>query len=518
LSRRTGILTGLALVYILAFPYHPGLRSPNELCRLWQTRALVDFHRLDVNQAMRWFGPVRDLSRFEDRYYPSKAPLLSFAAVPVYVALRAWYGPDPRAVPELQLVYWTRLFLTVLPTLALLVLLVRFLSAYCSAPVAEGLVVVYALGSLGFSYSLLFMSHQPTAVLVFGSFYALWRCGRGEVPVWGYAIAGACAGAAVAAEYTAALPAVGVTLYGLVTAGRAPNTPLPRRRVLAQATLLFGLAVLPFAAGLLAYHRACFGGPFETGYRHLADAAYQPWHQGGFLGIRLPEPRALWLSYFSPLRGLYTLAPFLVLSLTGLPRLYRHDRCLFWLIVPLLAGYTYFTASFSYESWGWTTGPRHLTPLVPFLLAPAALWFESLRKRQALLPLRVGAGLCMASILTTGALTGINYIPDDVSNGVGALALPLYRAGYFPPTVVALFSSAAWPGAVWLLAVALGAALAAGLLVPRGSLSLPSRLALPLVLGAQALLVLGTTRNDPPDQNARAFLASVWLVKPPAAR
>jgi hypothetical protein len=514
LSRRGGILCGLALLYIVAFPYHPGLRSPNELCRLWQTRALFDFHRLEVNQAIRWFGPVRDLSRFEGRYYPSKAPLLSFAAVPVYAALRAWYGPDPRAVPELQLVYWSRLWLTVLPTLLLLALLLRFLSAYASAPVAEGLVVTYALGSLAFSYSLLFMSHQPTAVLVFASFFALWRCGRGEAPLFGYVVAGACLGAAVATEYTAALPAVALAGYGLLTVGVAARATAPRSRLLLQAGALFGLGALPFLAGLLAYHQACFGGPFETGYRHLADAAYQPWHQGGFLGIRWPDPRALWLSFFSPLRGLFTLAPFLVLGLIGLPRLYRREPAMFWLVALLIAAYTYFTASFSYESWGWTTGPRHLTPLIPFLLAPAALWLESMRKRQAFLPLRAAAGLCMASVLTTGALTGINYIPDDVSNGVGALALPLFRAGYFTPTVAALFSQAAWPGALWLGAVALGAALAAGLLVPHGPVTPAARLALPLVLAAQALLVAGTTRNDSADQHARQFLASVWLVHP----
>ena len=26
----------VAALYLLSFPYHPGLRSPNELCRLWQ--------------------------------------------------------------------------------------------------------------------------------------------------------------------------------------------------------------------------------------------------------------------------------------------------------------------------------------------------------------------------------------------------------------------------------------------------------------------------------------------------
>ena len=37
-------------LYVLAFPYHPKLRSPNELCRLWQARAIVEYGELSVNQ------------------------------------------------------------------------------------------------------------------------------------------------------------------------------------------------------------------------------------------------------------------------------------------------------------------------------------------------------------------------------------------------------------------------------------------------------------------------------------
>src|SRR5438552_15789029 len=79
-------------LYVLAFPYHPGLRSPNELCRLWQTRALVDFGTLSINPALMAYGPVGDLSVKDGRYYPSKAPLLSFAAVPIYALLAAFSG------------------------------------------------------------------------------------------------------------------------------------------------------------------------------------------------------------------------------------------------------------------------------------------------------------------------------------------------------------------------------------------------------------------------------------------
>ena len=169
----------LVALYVLAFPYHPGLRSPNELARLWQTRAWVDHGTLSMNRALQEYGRVGDLSVKDGRYYSSKAPLLSAAAVPLYALLRAAQGGDGHRVPELALVFLARLLLTVAPTLLLLALLRRFLAAHLPAPLPDALTLTYALGSLAFSYSLLFMSHKPSAVLLFASFYALWRVGRG---------------------------------------------------------------------------------------------------------------------------------------------------------------------------------------------------------------------------------------------------------------------------------------------------------------------------------------------------
>jgi hypothetical protein len=120
----------------------------------------------------------------------------------------------------------------------------------------------------------------------------------------------------------------------------------------------------------------------------------------------------------------------------------------------------------------------------------------------------------MASVVVTGVLTGVNYIPDDVSNGIGALAVPLFRAGLYPPTVLALVSSAAWPGALWLAAMLGIAGLVGGYLIPRTPLSFTARLALPAVLVAMALIISLTTRDDRADQNARHLLETAWLVRP----
>ncbi len=521
-------------LYLLAFPYHPGLRSPNELVRLWQTRALVEHGELELNAALRDYGYVGDMSKKDGRYYPSKAPLLSFAAVPLYKVL-SWAGGGGRhAVPELPLLYWSRLLLTVLPTLLLLVLLRRFLAHSLPLHLADGLTLTYALGSLALSYSLLFMSHQPTAALVFGAFYLLWKNLRADaqaVKPLRYVGAGALVGAAVAAEYTGALAVAGVVLYGVVTLwrkqGLAPREKLVEcGRALGWATL----GALPFVLGLMAYHHAVFGHPLHSGYKYLNDAAYQDWHVGGFLGIRFPDPEAFVLSFFSPLRGLFALSPFLLLALPGVALLWRRDRSLFALCAALLLGYAYFTSSFAYDSWGWTTGPRHLTPLVPFLLLPAGLTLHWLQERGRYALAGVGAGLAAASVLVTGLASLVNYIPDSVSNPVFGLALPLFKEGFLPPTFPGLLTGAhVLFGWVMVVLVVLGAAVVAHALVPRvltGPLETRERarvrvrvpFSASLTAVASCALVLGllafSTRHDERDEGAQRHLRGVWLTAP----
>ena len=513
----------LVALYVLLFPYHPGLRSPNELCRLWQTRALVEYGTLDINQALRDFGYVGDLSVKDGRYYPSKAPLLSFAAVPGYALLRAASGGFLLAVGELPLVFFSRLLLTVLPTLGLLWLVRRFLLAWVSPPVADALTVTYGLGSLAFSYSLLFMSHQTTAVLLFGGFYALWRRARGEGGAGYDVVAGACAGATVAAEYTGALGVLGLVLYAVLSRLWSGGTPRERARALGGGAGLALLGALPFVVGLMLYHQAAFGHPLASGYKYLNDAAYQPWHLGGFLGIRYPDPRAFALSFFSPLRGLFVLSPFLLLALPGVWLLGRETRAggerraHFWLVVALLGGYTYFTSAFSYDSWGWTTGPRHLTGLVPFLLLPVGLVLERLRGAGAPVLRGAAAALCAASLVFTGLATFVNYVPDDVSNVLLGLAVPLVRAGYLPPNVLNLLGlTNPWAGGLLLLLL-LGVAgwvfVRVGADGARGS----TALSLGAGVGVLALLLglqVATVRHDAADAGAVRFLEQQWLVPP----
>jgi 4-amino-4-deoxy-L-arabinose transferase-like glycosyltransferase len=426
-------------------------------------------------------------------YYPSKAPLVSFLGAPVYWVLTK-FGP----VGELSQVFWSRLFVTIIPALLLLVLLRRFLAAYVEAETADLFTVVYALGTMAFSYAEAFMSHQLTAVLLFAAFFCAWRVERGEWKVWGYALAGLAASAAVVAEYTASLGVVSVAAY--TVAARWKKWPQ-----LGQATGLVIAGAVPLLAALLWYHQATFGSPFVSGYKFLNDAGYMHWHQGGFLGIKVPDLKALGLSYFSPLRGLFALSPFLAVAFFGLKDVRGKDRALFSFLVVLLVLHSYFTSSFSYDSWGWTVGPRHLTGMVPFLMLPLAMLFDRLRAQS---PLRAGvvAGLAVSSVIATVLVCFINYVPDDVSTSVWALAVPILSDGYWPvSSLVALIPNPVSGGVLVVLLVLVAAWLLSRF--HRPGLSPAMFCAVVVHLGALRLVPA-----VPGDPGAKAFIESVWLA------
>lgn len=526
LSPRVGFAL-VAGLYLLSFPYHPQLRSPNELCRLWQSRAIVDFKSLNINGVLQQRGMVGDLSctavvqeNGVERlapcvgpdaprmgvvarwYYPSKAPLISLLGAPVYAAVKAVKGQ----VSELSQVLWSRLFVTIFPALGLLFLVRRFLLAYVEEGTAELFTIIYALGTMAFSYAESFMSHQLTAVLLFSAFFCAWKVERGEWKLWGYALAGLAAGAAVVAEYTAALGVICVAAYTVAARWK-------KWGALAQSVGLVMLGAAPMLGALLWYHAVVFGGPFVSGYKFLNDAAYMGWHQGGFLGIRLPDVRALLLSFFSPLRGLFALSPFLVAGFFGAKDVRAKDRALFALLVAVLVTHTYFTSSFTYDSWGWTVGPRHLTGILPFLILPVAMAFERLKTAS---PLKASmlAGLCVSSVFATGLVAFINYVPDDVTSSVWALAVPMISDGFLPVSWLA-----AWipnPASGSLLLVLL-LALVAWLLTRFRKLgATPFLLAAMIAAHFAALAVLPKFGGDPQaearNQGARNLLESVWLA------
>ncbi len=117
--------------------------------------------------------------------------------------------------------------------------------------------------------------------------------------------------------------------------------------------------------------------------------------------------------------------------------------------------YLLFAMSLSLSAWGWSLGPRHLCPLIPFwVLAIGYLlrqpikyskWVE--RTLLVLVPLSV-----ITIVLPTAVFGGF---PPDFSNPLADFTVPLLGAGCLAPsTGTALGLTPGWPALPFWLATA----------------------------------------------------------------
>jgi hypothetical protein len=513
--RSGAFFAAILALYTWVFPWLPSLRSPNELSRLYQARAIVEDHSLAVNAQMARHGPVGDLSLKDGRYYPNKAPGMSLLGAGVYALERAAHGGEPG---EAAAILWLRIALCALPGALAAELLRRVLAARFDGGLAAAGAAVFALGTIMWPYSVLLMSHGPTAAAIVAAWWCIERRRLG--------LAGFLAGTAVLLEYTSAIALPGLAWYALshlpprpAKRGEGPcDLPRPAKRGegrgegwRAAVPALLGLT--PPILTLALYHHLAFGSAFHTGYAHLVNPAFRAFHARGFMGVGPPSLRALVGSFLDPARGLFAWAPFLALGIPGLVPLARKDRPLAWLCGIEAATYALFTASFNYEAWGWVVGPRHITTVCAFLVPPALAATEWLHERGWGF---AAAALALAGIAKLAVTVAVcPYLPEELTNPVFQLVLPLARAGLHSPTLVELGGTPhAWSMLVWLVvlaAVALAActALAAR---PGASRALPIAVAWLGALtlsGANASLPMADHYHATRVFMARAFSAPV---------
>ncbi len=475
-ARRHALLLGIAAAMLYVFPYFPGIRSANELPRVYLVQAMADDGSFAIDGGVARYGTTVDVSCANapkgtsleqcrargGHFYSNKAPGSSMVALPGYIALKAATAMLGRA-PTLGEVTWVcRVTTGVLPTLALLWLLLGFLRRFVpgdDASVRRVTIVAYALGSMALTYSLLFISHQLSAVCIAAAWILLVQGLDGERGPRALVLAGVLAGAAPLCDYQAAFAGVPVTIWlvvQLIAQRRADWWKVLGR-------LLLGAAG-PIAV-LLLYHAACFGGPLRTGYD--ASTTFAHFHQQGFLGITELRAEALAGSTISGDNGLITFAPWLLLALPGLV-------LMIWRRGPMrghaltIAGvalvYLLFISSINFWRGGWQLGPRYITAMLPFLLPPAAMTLAAIDRWWW------ARGLAWGSILVgvavyAGSAGLFPHFPEAFGNPVHDLVLQLVRDGDAGPTALTLFGAhGAWtllPYAI-IVGVVLGAALLRG--------------------------------------------------------
>ncbi len=366
---------------LLTYAYFYQAGGWNQNVRLDHTRAIVEqgTNRIDAyaantgDKACR--GPQGRCIAARpgvDHYYSDKAPGVSWLAVPVWAAVTSARGDRSEAALVALGSYLATVFVVALPAALAVVALFGLLRALAlDEKTSAGLCLAWAFGTLAFPYATLLHGVQVAAALGAIGFAALvrWRDDP-EGPRFATSLAaGLSLGAAVAAEYPAAIVAGAVFVYAATRPWRA------RPRILAG--LLVGGAIPAIA--LAAYHATVFDGAFTTGYAFST----QPHRgSGAFMGIGAPRLDAIVGITFSPYRGLFFTAPWLLLALPGWFWLWKRARP--EAAVGLFVAGAFFWMNVSLLDWqgGWASGPRYLAPSLPFWVVGVAGVFLAVTERH----------------------------------------------------------------------------------------------------------------------------------------
>ncbi len=361
------------LILFLAYCYFiPRGAMWNADTRIFLAASIVDQGQLSIDPYEQFTG---DKAAHDGHYYSDKAPGSSLLAVPVYlfVKLTLYQGKtnylqlldvsDAKRTDFLAR-YLMTLLLVGLPSAFLGGLLFRFLALLGLGLRGRMLLTLgYGLGTIAFAFSTVFFGHQIAALLLFAAFYLLFSIQQGKISRWHYLTAGLLAGYAIITEYPTALIVGCLALYAFY---HTRNW---------RSMLLFGGGMLPPLSIAAVYNTLCFGGPFSQGYANLAGPeVFRAGQAQGFFGLTFPHLDALWQTTLGPYRGLFILSPFLLLVFPGFWLLFRQrtwrSEVVLWLSIVVV----YFLFAVSYYAWdgGYSLGPRHFIPALPFLMLPIA--------------------------------------------------------------------------------------------------------------------------------------------------
>ena len=452
----------IAAALLLSYSYFYGNRDGwNQASRFDLVRALVEQHRFNIDT---YHENTSDLVLWEGHFYSDKAPGLALSAVPalevVRLVLRAVQkDPSQPRWSEAER-YLVTIACVALPSAVLAAYLFMVaLRLGASVNGAGFAAVTLGLATPIWCYATLFWGHALSAACLFfafGSALSLREFDSRKRDLLLSICTGLAAGWATVTEFPAAPAAVIIVL--LVIAFAWPNGSGRLARV---AT---GIAVgaLPCIIVLAVYNFVVFGSPFKLGY---AVSAQQNWPQlkQGLMGVTYPKAYVLREILVGRYRGLLLLSPVIGAAPFGLRLLWKQASARWSTLAISAVALYYVLLNSSYAVWdgGWSYGPRHLSPALPFLCLPLGiLWSVSSRGVRWVLSI---LALYSASI-TLLAVSTVVMPPTDVKSPVLELLWPNFHAGLIDrnlgmliglqglASVLPLFLAwvAAFAGWVWL--------------------------------------------------------------------
>lgn len=455
---RLAIAVGLLVLLGLGWfrPFRPELPNPNEVSRMYLTLALVDDRRTTIDGPIQRHGMVLDHARRLAHRYSDKAPGVSFLGVPLYVLGHGWvHGDGPDHVLE-RAHLLLRLSASVLPSALFAALAFGFLAAYLPDRRLRALLLLGLVFATPWRfYGDLLFGHVPAGVMAASSLFCVERAVRGSSRRL-LLLSGILAGSTFMIEYLGAVALVGALLL------------LALHRRLGWSPWLFAGAAGPIAL-TLAYHQAAFGQALTPGYARIGTG-YAALHAQGMWGIGWPTLEALSGLSFSLHRGLFVMAPWLLVGLVGWVKMAKEptQRPLGVALALTAVGWLLLAAGFPAWEGGGAAGPRHIVATIPLFLVPLAVAMNELTKSGWLLRVALGASALYALALTTQVTSTFLFFQPGRDNPYRDVSLALLRRGICTPSLGAVAGlHGIWGAVPYWLGAAVSAVIATRLLVGR---------------------------------------------------
>ncbi|MFP4436159.1 MAG: hypothetical protein ACLFVO_02850 [Chloroflexaceae bacterium] len=472
---RNELFIFLALLFCYVY-FLPRWASWNQNSRLNLVLAIVDDGTLNIDN---YYQNTGDYALFNGHYYSDKAPGTSFLAVPVYAAARPLLQSAPvQSILERLaqsdafgetlkedgtglltdkiyfaiVLYLATVSVVALPAALLGVLLYRFLGHFDERPgwrIATAL--LYGLATNAFPYSGSFFGHQIVAFLLFGAFYLAFLIGQRRICVKWTILVGLMLGYAIITEYPTVLIAGAVFVYTILV--------MPNRRW----TVGLVLSGIPPGLLLMAYNWAIFRTVLPVGYAH--SALYQDIHGQGFVSLVGPNAEALWGISFGVMRGLFFVAPILLLALPGFLFWWRQQRYRLEWGVCIWAVTSFFLFNGSSVMWegGFAVGPRYLLPMQPFMAVGLGLFVYYGYSHRAVRIITPILGLWSLIVVWTLTIGGQSF-PDWTRNPLVDYSLPHVLSGNIARNLGMVLGQSGLQSLLPLVLVLAGVALFWGLL------------------------------------------------------
>ncbi|MCX7943459.1 MAG: hypothetical protein N2746_03000 [Deltaproteobacteria bacterium] len=426
----------IALVFILVFlntyffQHYDNIPNPNEQSRIYLITAIVDNHKISIDEQIKRFGDTIDISRHDGKAYCDKAPGLSFLGVPFYLVLKyilKIFGLEPTYSIILK---FLRVVLLGIPSALFSLILLSTIKKYTDDfHLSLTMTAFYSIGTIAFTYSNLLFGHQLGAMFTFLLLYLIQNNNKSRW--YKLVFIGFIAGFSVIIEYPLIIIAFILSVYQFITLEKKSRFAF------------YVLGGIIAASILMTYNKAAFGSVISTGYSYIANPTFAQFHKEGILGITTPKPTAFVGSFFSSMRGIFFFMPALIFSLGGiyymiLLKRYRRDGIFIFII---FLSMTYFISSFSYWQAGGTVSQRHLTSLIPFLIIPLSVFAKIMvDKNQVLLLLLLSSLMLFSMLMIPYATIPFPFFSVSYPNPLFELPLNLWRWGAIPPNIANVFN------------------------------------------------------------------------------